>query len=77
MYICCFKGAKAGMQADLGYEQKTNDEYLKTVPACIPEDFSGRLLEAPVGTGVLSMPVYSGGELLLYKKSWIGFNCMY
>ena len=26
----------------------------------IPEDFSGRLLEVPVGTGVLSMPVFAG-----------------
>lgn len=35
------------------------DEYLTRALSGIPEDFSGRLLEVPVGTGVLTMPVYA------------------
>ena len=34
------------------------DDYLARALSGIPEDFSGRLLEVPVGTGVLTMPVY-------------------
>ena len=30
----------------------------KTICRLVPEDFSGRLLEVPVGTGVLTMPFY-------------------
>ena len=33
-------------------------EYQSEAFAAIPADFSGRLLEVPVGTGVLSMPVF-------------------
>lgn len=35
-----------------------SDRYLQMALSGIPEDFSGKLLEAPVGTGVLTMPVY-------------------
>jgi cyclopropane fatty-acyl-phospholipid synthase-like methyltransferase len=35
-----------------------NLRYLEKALAGIPEDFSGKLLEVPVGTGVLTMPVY-------------------
>ena len=35
-----------------------NLRYLERALSGIPEDFSGRLLEVPVGTGVLTMPVY-------------------
>ncbi len=34
------------------------DEYLERALSGIPENFSGRLLEVPVGTGILTMPVY-------------------
>ena len=34
------------------------DRYLELALAGIPEGFSGNLLEVPVGTGVLTMPVY-------------------
>ena len=34
------------------------DAYLEKALSGIPENFSGRLLEVPVGTGVLTMPVY-------------------
>ena len=35
-----------------------NAAYLEKALSGIPEGFSGRLLEVPVGTGVLTMPVY-------------------
>ena len=35
-----------------------NLAYLERALSGIPEDFCGRLLEVPVGTGVLTMPVY-------------------
>lgn len=38
--------------------RETNTRYLEQALAGIPEDFTGKLLEVPVGTGVLTMPVY-------------------
>ena len=35
-----------------------NLAYLEKALSGIPEGFSGKLLEVPVGTGVLTMPVY-------------------
>ena len=35
-----------------------NYTYLERALSGVPEDFGGKLLEVPVGTGVLSMPVY-------------------
>jgi SAM-dependent methyltransferase len=35
-----------------------NYSYLERALSGVPEDFAGKLLEVPVGTGVLSMPVY-------------------
>lgn len=35
-----------------------NYRYLEKALSGVPEDFSGKLLEVPVGTGVLTMPVY-------------------
>lgn len=37
-----------------------NAEYLERALAGIPDGFAGRLLEVPVGTGVLTMPIYRG-----------------
>ena len=39
-------------------DKEDNADYLQKALAGIPEGFSGRLLEVPVGTGVLTMPVY-------------------
>lgn len=39
-------------------DKEKNDRYLTRALSGIPEDFSGTLLEVPVGTGVLTMPVY-------------------
>ena len=38
--------------------QAENSLYLHTVFSALPDRFSGRLLEVPVGTGVLTMPIY-------------------
>ena len=34
------------------------EKYQDTAMAGIPENFAGRLLEVPVGTGILTMPLY-------------------
>lgn len=39
-------------------DKEKNTEYLYKALEGVPEDFTGRLLEVPVGTGVLTMPVY-------------------
>jgi len=41
---------------NMGGEENTR--YLDMALAGLPEDFSGKMLEVPVGTGVLTMPVY-------------------
>ena len=38
--------------------KRKNDRYLGLALSGIPKNFSGKMLEVPVGTGVLSMPVY-------------------
>lgn len=42
------------------WQMNRNDllEYQAQVFSALPSDFSGRLLEVPVGTGVLSMPIF-------------------
>ena len=39
-------------------KKNKNDRYLELALSGIPKNFFGRMLEVPVGTGVLSMPVY-------------------
>ncbi len=39
-------------------DEEKNHRYLEQALSGIPEDFSGKMLEVPVGTGVLTMPVY-------------------
>ena len=39
-------------------DREKNTQYLLDALEGVPENFSGRLLEVPVGTGVLTMPVY-------------------
>jgi len=41
---------------DMGKEEC--GEYLNKAFTGVPEDFAGKLLEAPVGTGILTMPLY-------------------
>ena len=38
--------------------QEKNLRYIEQALSGVPEDFAGKLLEVPVGTGVLTMPVY-------------------
>ena len=38
--------------------EKTNGNYIEKVLSAIPEDFCGSLLKVPVGTGILTMPLY-------------------
>ena len=39
-------------------DREKNLRYLEQALSGVPEDFAGKLLEVPVGTGVLTMPVY-------------------
>lgn len=39
-------------------DQMKNLRYVEQALSGVPEDFSGKLLEVPVGTGVLTMPIY-------------------
>ena len=39
-------------------DAEKNLKYITRALSGVPEDFSGKLLEVPVGTGVLTMPVY-------------------
>lgn len=48
--------AVCGLVWNMGREK--NSRYLRRALEGVPRDFSGRLLEVPVGTGVLTMPVY-------------------
>ena len=38
--------------------REKNTRYLEKALSGIPDGFAGKLLEVPVGTGVLTMPVY-------------------
>ena len=38
--------------------KEKNEAYIEKALSGIPADFSGRLLEVPVGTDVLTVPVY-------------------
>lgn len=48
--------AVCGLVWNMG--QKKNTRYLEKALSGVPDGFSGKLLEVPVGTGVLTMPVY-------------------
>lgn len=48
--------AVCGLVWNMGREKNTH--YLEKALSGIPDGFSGELLEVPVGTGVLTMPVY-------------------
>ena len=39
-------------------DEEKNLRYLERALSGVPEDFTGKLLEVPVGTGVLTVPVY-------------------
>ena len=58
MITCTTLSGKAVCHAVWGMGKAECDDYLTHSLSGIPTDFSGRLLEVPVGTGVLTMPVY-------------------
>lgn len=50
--------ARLALEIFWGLDAAAYQKFLAQAFAGIPENFSGRLLEVPVGTGVLSLPVY-------------------
>ncbi|MGM9661395.1 MAG: class I SAM-dependent methyltransferase [Faecousia sp.] len=58
MITCSTLPGKAVCKLVWNMNRETNSRYLEQALSGIPENFSGRLLEVPVGTGVLTMPVY-------------------
>ena len=58
MITCSTLSGKAVCRLVWAMNKRENDVYLQKALSGIPEHFSGKLLEVPVGTGVLTMPVY-------------------
>ena len=58
MITCSTLSGKAVCRLVWAMNKTECDAYLEKTLSGIPEHFSGRLLEVPVGTGVLTMPVY-------------------
>ena len=58
MITCSTLSGKAVCRLVWDMNKAENDAYLEKALSGIPEHFSGRLLEVPIGTGILTMPVY-------------------
>ena len=58
MITCTTWSGKAVCRLVWDMNKAENDDYLEKALSGIPEHFSGRLLEVPVGTGILTMLVY-------------------
>ncbi len=58
MITCSTLPGKAICRVIWNMDGKKNLAYLEKALSGVPEDFSGKLLEVPVGTGVLTMPIY-------------------
>ncbi len=58
MMTCSTLPGKAICRIVWNMDGEKNLRYLERALSGVPEDFSGRLLEVPVGTGVLTMSVY-------------------
>lgn len=66
MITCSTPSGKAVCRAVWGMDKAECDEYLTHALSGIPTDFTGKLLEVPVGTGILTMPLYqtlSGADI--------------
>ena len=59
MITCSTIPGKAVCKVVWNMGKEENTCYLESTMAGIPENFSSRVLEVPVGTGVLTMPVYN------------------
>ena len=58
MITCSTLSGRAICKVVWNMGQKENIRYLELAMAGIPDDFGGKMLEVPVGTGVLTLPVY-------------------
>lgn len=58
MITCSTLPGKTVCKLVWNMNKEKNDRYLELAMDGIPQDFSGKLLEVPVGTGVLTMPLY-------------------
>ena len=58
MITCSTLPGKAVCGLVWNMDSGKNTRYLELALSGVPEDFAGKLLEVPVGTGVLTMPVY-------------------
>ena len=59
MMTCSTLPGKAICRLVWNMDRERNLAYLERALSGVPEDFAGKLLEVPVGTGVLTMPVYN------------------
>lgn len=58
MITCSTAMGRAVCRLVWDMDKRECEEYQTKAMSGIPEDFSGKLLEVPVGTGILTMPVY-------------------
>ena len=58
MITCTTLSGKAVCRLVWDMNKAENDDYLEKALSGVPDDFSGKLLEVPVGTGILTMPLY-------------------
>ena len=58
MITCSTLSGRAVCRLVWGMGRAETRDYLSAALSGIPEGFSGRLLEVPVGTGILTMPLY-------------------
>ena len=58
MMTYCTLSGKTICRLIWNMNQEKNLRYIEQALSGVPEDFAGKLLEVPVGTGVLTMPVY-------------------
>ena len=58
MITCSTLSGRAVCRLVWAMNQNDSVNYLNQALSGIPADFNGKLLEVPVGTGVLTMPVY-------------------
>ena len=64
--------ARLALKFFWGLDNAAYEKFLAQAFAGLPENFNGRLLEVPVGTGVLSLPVYQkldGAEIFCLDYS--------
>ena len=58
MITCSTLTGRAICKLVWNMDKRKSDRYLELALSGMPQNFSGKLLEVPVGTGVLTMPVY-------------------